>query len=457
MPEWTGGPTTFYVGVIEAFVPTAGERYSESANGAPGRVVLLSQVYVPDTTAVGQHFHDVMKELARRGHDTTVYTSDRAYNDPGVRFSARETIDGVNVVRLPFTSFGKKSLPLRLLGAGSFLLQAILRSLFTRKYDHLIVSTSPPMCIIVALFASVFRRFRLTYWAMDLSPEHLVVLGKLRPDSVVTKILDRLNTMLLRRADTVIALDECMRKRLEKKATIGGVLAVVPPWSSSDTTHDIPHDSNAFRNNLGLGDRRIVMYSGNHGMGLPLETLLDAALEFRDSERIGFVFIGDGVRKREVVDWIESHKVTNAIALPYQRLADIHWSLSAADVHLVSVGEGLSGIIHPCKIYGAMAVSRPILLLGPIPNYASGLVEANQIGWLVPHGDVAAMRRVLREIEDADPAALSAMGKRARDVIDSKYRKRDLIGEVCDRIEAGRNATRRERSPGLVAQSSADV
>jgi len=398
--------------------------------------VLLTQVYVPDATAVGQHFHDVMKELARRGHAVTVYTSDRAYNDPTTRFPAREWIDGVEVVRLRYTSFGKKNIFLRLLGAASFLFQATLRTLFVRRYDYLIVSTSPPMCIVAPLVASAFRRFALTYWAMDLSPEHLVVLGKLRANSFLSKALDYLNAMILRRADTIIALDDCMAARLTDKTTIHGELSVVPPWSSTDATHDISHQSNPFRKRLGLGERRILMYSGNHGLGLPLETLLTAALDFRGHDRIAFVFIGEGVRKAEVTEWIDKHHVTNARALPYQPLADLHWSLSAADVHLVSVGEGLSGIIHPCKIYGAMSVSRPILLLGPIPNYASQLVAVNDIGWLVPHGDVDAMRAVLRMIADSDPVTLSSMGKRAADVINTRFRKSDLVAKVCDRIEA---------------------
>lgn len=405
-------------------------------SGPSGRVVLLTQVYVPDATAVGQHFHDVMRELARRGHAVTVYTSDRAYNDPTTRFPSHEWIDGVEVVRLRYTSFGKRNLPLRLLGAASFLFQSTLRTLFIRRYDYMIVSTSPPMCIVAPLVASVFRRFALTYWAMDLSPEHLVVLGKLRANSFLSKVLDYLNAMILRRADTIIALDDCMAERLANKTSIRGELAVVPPWSSTDTTHDISQEHNAFRKSLGLGERRILMYSGNHGLGLPLETLLTAALDFRGHDRIAFVFIGEGVRKAEVTQWIDKHHVTNARALPYQPLADLHWSLSAADVHVVSVGEDLSGIIHPCKIYGAMSVSRPILLLGPIPNYASELVAANNIGWLVRHADIDAMRDVLRIIVDSDPDTLSSMGKRAADVITTRFRKSDLVGRVCDRIEA---------------------
>ena len=41
-------------------------------------------------------------------------------------------------------------------------------------------------------------------------------------------------------------------------------------------------------------------------------------------------------------------------------LATLRESLSAADVHVVSLGADMVGIIHPCKVYGAMAVlARP--------------------------------------------------------------------------------------------------
>lgn len=413
---------------------------------AKGRVVLVSQVYVPDAIAVGQHFHDVNRELVRRGHPVTVYTSNRGYNDPAIRFPARELIDGVEVIRLPLTSFGKRRMALRILAAASFLVQATLRCLFTRRYDHVIVSTSPPMCIVVTLVASLFRRFTITYWAMDLNPDQLIVFGKLKANSLVAQVLERLNRRMLIRADNVVALDAMMGDRLASRVPLGDRLAITPPWPADDATHDIPHARNHFRAVHGLGDRRVVMYSGNHGFGLPLDTLLRAALAFKNDPRIAFVFIGEGVRKRGVVDWIATHRLENALSLPYQPLSDVPHSLSAADVHVVSIGEGLSGIIHPCKIYGAMAVSRPILLLGPIPNYASTLVDSNRIGWLIAHGDVAGMQAVLEQIAAAEHATLADMGARAREVIEKQYRQQDLVNRFCDRVESTMHRGRRSHA-----------
>src|SRR3954465_5821453 len=79
-------------------------------------VVIFSQVFVPDPASVGQHIADVAIELVRRGYNVRVYTSDRGYDDPTARYPNRENLDGVDIRRMPFSSFGKKSIFTRVLG-----------------------------------------------------------------------------------------------------------------------------------------------------------------------------------------------------------------------------------------------------------------------------------------------------------------------------------------------------
>lgn len=136
-------------------------------------------------------------------------------------------------------------------------------------------------------------------------------------------------------------------------------------------------------------------------------------------------------------------------SLPYQPLSVLRFSLSAADAHLVSVGNESVGTIHPCKIYGAMAVARPIILLAPDPCHVSDLVAGTRgqedfpadqrmaIGWHIPHGDVGAAERVIREILDAPAERLQRMGDRARHVIEQQLSKPTLCGAFCDVLERG--------------------
>jgi hypothetical protein len=48
-------------------------------------------------------------------------------------------------------------------------------------------------------------------------------------------------------------------------------------------------------------------------------------------------------------------------------------SLSAADLHVVVMGDAFVGIVHPCKIYNIMAVGAPALYIGPEPSHISDL------------------------------------------------------------------------------------
>src|SRR5262245_21978165 len=98
---------------------------------SPKTLLVLSQVYPPDPASVGQHMADAAAEMARRGWRVVVLTSNRGYNDPSIKYKPREILDGVEVRRLPFSSFGKKHFALRILAAVLFMMQCIILGVFT--------------------------------------------------------------------------------------------------------------------------------------------------------------------------------------------------------------------------------------------------------------------------------------------------------------------------------------
>ncbi len=402
-----------------------------------GTILVLSQVYVPDPASVGQHMADAAAELSQRGHRVVVLTSARGYDDPTVKYPPHETRDGVEIRRLPFSSFGKASIPRRLLGGVLFMLQCIVRGLFTPKLEAILVSTSPPMCAAAAMVIAFFRRVPIKYWVMDLNPDQMIELGKLRPDALPVKLYNTFNRMILRRSADVVALDRFMAARLNRKIDVNHKLAVMPPWPHDDHLGIVRHEENPFRKEHGLDGKFVIMYSGNHGFSTPVKTVVDAALKLQHRDDIVFMFIGGGVGKKDVDNAIAEHKPKNIVSLPYQPLDRIKYSLSAADVHLVSVGNDVVGVVHPCKVYGAMAVSRPILLLGPDPGHVSDLVRDHRLGWQITHGDVDGAVKTLEAIVATPRAELDAMGERARDLIDRELSKQVLCGRFCDVVESG--------------------
>jgi colanic acid biosynthesis glycosyl transferase WcaI len=404
------------------------------------RILVLSQVYVPDPTAVGQYLADAAEALAERGHDVRVITSARGFDDPTQKYPLRETIRGVEVVRMPFSSFGKKSIAHRLAGMVVFLTQALVRGLFTPRLGAILVSTSPPLASFAAVIIGALRGVPITYWAMDLNPDQMIQLGRIKETSLAARVFDFFNRLILRRAAAVVALDRFMGERLCRKHEITDKLTVMPPWPHAEHDGGVPHDENPFRREHNLDGKFVVMYSGNHALTNPIETILDAAVRMQHREDLVFMFIGGGIRKKSVEETIAKHKPTNIVSLPYQPLETIRYSLSAADVHLVTLGQEVVGCVHPCKVYGALALSRPILYAGPRPSHVTDLLSeddpAQRIGWSIEHGDVDAALRAIDEIRALPQAELAAMGDRAAALVQERFDTKQMIDRFCDVIES---------------------
>jgi hypothetical protein len=394
--------------------------------------LILSQVYVPDPASVGQHLADAAAELVRRGHRVIVLTSDRGYDDPTVRYPRAELIAGVEVRRIPLTSFGKRSLAIRLLGGLSFTLQSLIRGLGVPQLDAVLVSTAPPMASMAAVLLGTLRRVPIKYWVMDLNPDQLIALRVIPQSSPVARVFDRLNRAILKRASDIVVLDRFMAARVNAKLDVRSKITIIPPWAHEDV-EPVNHSENPFRRQHGLEGKVVVMYSGNHGPSNPIRTILQAAERVRDLPNLIFLFVGGGTGKKEV----EQAVGPTIRSLPYQPLQDLRYSLSAADVQLVTVGDDVVGIVHPSKVYGALAVARPVLLVGPERSHVAEILAQEDVGWRVNHGDVDGAERVLREIARTPADELAAKGARARTLALGQFSRDRLCGYFCDVVERG--------------------
>ena len=434
------------------------DRPTPATTGRRRTVLVVSQTFVPDPASVGQHMADVAFELARRGaaasgtdgggYAVRVYASGRGYEDATVRYPRRETLHGADVRRLPLASFGKRSILLRVLGTAVFHAQAFVAALMTPRLAGIFFSTSPPLIGLPLCVVAIVRRVPVAYWAMDLNPDQLIALGKVKADGWRARVLEAANRFILRRSALVVALDRFMADRLADRGVPAGKMLVLPPWPHEEHITAVGPDgsaaANPFRGRHGLDGKFVVMYSGNHSPSNPLGTLLNAAVRLKADDGLRFLFVGGGHGKREVEAAITTHGLAHALSLPYQPMSELKYSLTAADVHVVSLGEGMVGIIHPCKIYGAMTAGRPILFLGPRPSHISDLLDAHDLGYQVSHGDVDGMVAAIEKLRGLPAQERRAMGDTAQRVLGQTLGQRQLCGQFCDALE---RVLRLEREP----------
>ncbi len=400
------------------------------------RVLVVSQVFAPEPGSVGEHMAQAAIELAKRGAEVRVVTSRRGFDDPRLVFPARENMQGVDVLRVPWSSFGKTSIARRVAGSMGFVLQSTLRSLRGFRPDVVIVGTSPPLSSLVGEALARLHGAALVYWVMDVNPDQIVALGRLPATHPAVVALRFWNARVARAATRLVVLDDDMATRMRAKGARPERMSVLPPWPLDDYIEPVAHADNPFRHEHALADTRLVMFSGNLSTASPITTLLDAARRVTDVAKLRLFVVGGGEGKKRLDASLAREPIANVTSLPYEPLTRLRYSLSAADVHLVSLGDAMRGIVHPSKVYGALAAGRPIIYLGPEGSHIDRLITSHGIGWRVAHGDVEAAERLLRTIAVMPAAELAALGQKARALAVETYSKARLCGGFCEVVEA---------------------
>jgi glycosyltransferase involved in cell wall biosynthesis len=176
------------------------------------------------------------------------------------------------------------------------------------------------------------------------------------------------------------------------------------------------------------------MHSGNHSIAHSLETLFEAAKQTHESSQLRFLFVGGGVAKKPIETWVKEHQPKHIQCLPYQPISHLGDVLGASTVQVVVVGEQTVGIVHPSKIYGAIAAAKPILVIGPAHSPAAQLVLKEGIGWQVEHGDVTGLVNILRKIEKTPEEELATLGERAQVLANGSYARTTLLERITETV-----------------------
>jgi len=121
------------------------------------------------------------------------------------------------------------------------------------------------------------------------------------------------------------------------------------------------------------------------------------------------VLVGDGELRPQVEAAIAQYGLQSCVEITgWASSAEVRQHIvNSRALVLPSFAEGL-----PVVLMEALALARPV-----VSTYVAGipeLVEPGRSGWLVPPGSVEELTAALREVLQADPKTLSAMGEQGR-------------------------------------------
>jgi colanic acid biosynthesis glycosyl transferase WcaI len=398
-------------------------------------VYLVNRYFWPDESATSLLLTDLAEDLQAAGHEVQIFTSRQLYNRPQAQLPKHQIWQGIQIHRLNASRFGRRHFWGRLLDIITFHLALRYANNITVKPDAWFVMTDPPLLVKTVLKLRAQLDGRVIHHVDDVYPDLAVALGSLPAQGLVSSVLDRWGKEGLRDCDQVLALGACMARVLRQKGVAADRLAITPPWADGGKLYPLDHAENKFRQEIGISaDHLAVMYSGNMGLGHRFETILAAARSLAPIDNIHFVFIGDGAKRPQIDAFRRAHNLKNIMLLPYQPRERLRETLSAGDVHLISLDSQVQGLIVPSKLAGILAVGRPVLFLGNEQNSIAAAILQAHCGHVIPEGDVNQLEEIIEKLNE-NPGHRRRLGEAARNLFAKEYDRAVVVPQIIAQIE----------------------
>ncbi|SET04671.1 glycosyltransferase family 4 protein [Anaerobranca gottschalkii] len=281
----------------------------------------------PEITDFGIRHYELSKSLLKKGYKVKIFTASSQHHrknnliNDNKKFYLKDfnNVPFVFIKARDYIGNGKE----RILNMIDYTIGLLINSKYFsyEKPDIIIASSVHPLTWLAGY--RLARKFNAKFIAetRDLWPETLVAMEKIKNDSLIAKILYKLEKFIYKNADKLIftmqgGKDYIIDKGLDKNS--GGPIDL-------QKVHYINNgiDLEAFNKNrlnfeyIDIDDNRNfkVIYTGSMGIANALEYLLDAAKIIQDKgfNDIKFVLFGDGYKKQELEEYTKSNNINNVV------------------------------------------------------------------------------------------------------------------------------------------------
>lgn len=404
------------------------------------RILFLTHYFPPEGNAPASRTYETCKRWVRDGHDVCVVTGVPSAPD-GVVYEGyhqrlrpqRETMDGIEVIRVWSHVAPNKGILRRILNFVSYMLTATVTSLFLRRPD-VVIATSPQFfCGWAGVLVSRARRLPFVLEIRDLWPDSIVAVEALR-EGLLIRLVYKLERWMYAAADQIVTVGEGYRGELLAKGAAPEKVTVVPNGIDTELFYPLPADP-SLRRELGLEDRFVCSYLGTIGMACGLRVVLDAARILRDRgvRDVAFLLVGDGAARESLEMEARAEGLDAVRFLGRQPKGRVPPLLAISDVALVHLKrEPLFSTVLPSKIFEAAAMGRPILL--GVEGHAAKLVRDHEMGLCFEPENAEQLVAGLDRLR-GDPELRARLGQNGQQVVTKSFNRDSLARQFLALLE----------------------
>ena len=401
----------------------------------PKKFLLISQVFYPDKVSTANLFTGLCALLAEDKIEVEVWSAHPSYTVTA-RQPRQLSYKGINIYYLPSTNFNKRSLAGRFLNILTFAVSSSLKLLFSKEKTAVWVHTTPPFLGILISAICSFRRRKFVYILLDIFPEGLIRLGKISRQNLFIRLWQRQFIVSLKKSEKIVAIGRDIKQYVvEICQECSTKIEYIPHWQDDNLIFPVEFDKDEFILKKGIREKFVVQYSGNIGIWNEVRTMGKAVK--LNTDNIFYIFVGEGIRKEELLNEFELEKQQNVLLIPFQESSNFNNVLNASHVHLVTLKKGLQGMAVPCKIYGILAAARPVIALVPDNSEIAYVVKEENCGIVVNPNDTEGLIKAIKLLKNNN-ILRRQMGLNGRMAFEKKYTTRiaaDRYKELLDNLD----------------------
>ncbi len=239
----------------------------------------------------------------------------------------------------------------------------------------------------------------------------------------------RMEKQLLMQSQHVVAIADDFLPQLASWNVPREHTTVIENWASVSKISLLDRNT-PWRKAQGLGDARIILYTGTIGLKHNPDLLLAAAKAFMAQQDVRVVVTSEGKYADYLKEQAAARGLTNLLVLPFQPFNVYSEVLAAGDVLIAMIEPEAAAYSVPSKVLSYLCSGRPIVLASRSDNAAARTLLRSGAGRVVDPKDQSGFVKAIAAYL-FDDKERQAAGARARLFADQQF---DIRG-IADRFD----------------------
>lgn len=396
------------------------------------RVILVSEFFYPYKTGTQKILTELTEDLIEYGLEVDVLTTNNAYREKKIKLPKYEEHNGIKIKRILATSFDRDNKIGRVINYITFTTSVFFNLLMKKDYEKVIFVSNPPLVPYIGYLMKKIKKKEYVYLVHDVYPDVAERLGVIKKDSIVYKLMDKINNKIYTNASKVIALGSDMKQVIKAKGIQEEKIDIVTNWADSNITYKkaVTED---FYSKYNLNDKFNILYTGNISKVHAIDTIVNVARKMVDNKKVKFTFIGNGSNKDYLEKVIEKENLDNIQLFDYVFGEEYNNLLNCADVFITTLQKGIEGLGVPSKTYTYMSVGKPLIAIMSDKSEIGSMVNKYDLGKQFNSNEIDEIYEYINELQ-VNKDKYNLICKNVEVVFSKKYERKKVTSEFYKAI-----------------------